>query len=68
MDQTPDIPEADDTAPEVSRPYTVSEKAFAAVGLVGCALLAYVFADIIAGGRITAALSAAPPEEYLSDD
>lgn len=63
MEETPDIPEAADPAPVESRPYTASEKLIAGLGIIGCALLAYVFMDIIASGRLTRALSAAPAEE-----
>lgn len=61
MEETPDIPEAD-PAPVESRPFGAGDKALAGVLLVGACLLGYVCLDVLAGGRLTGILSAAPPE------
>ncbi|AGS73950.1 hypothetical protein [Streptomyces collinus] len=62
MEETPDIPAADDSAPVESRPFGVGDKALAGVLLVGVMLLGYVCLDVLAGGRLTGMLSAAPTE------
>lgn len=63
MEETPDIPPAEELGPEVSRPFGGADKVLAGVLLVGVVLLGYVCVDVLAGGRITRALSA-PPQEY----
>lgn len=66
MEETPDIPETDEV-PEESRPYTLAHKAVAGLGVAACALLAFIFMDVIAGGRLTRAL-AGPPSPWEGDD
>jgi hypothetical protein len=60
MEETPDIPDAaDDAAPAVPG-FGMGNRALAGVMLVGCLLLSYVCLDVLADGRLTRALSAAP--------
>lgn len=66
MEETPDIPEAEQ-APEESRPYTVTDKAVAGVGVIACAFLAFIFLDVIAAGRLTRALAGTPWEDDSDD-
>lgn len=63
MEETPDIPAADDTAPVESRPFGAGDKALAGVLLVGVCLLGYVCLDVLAGGRLTGLMSSATPPE-----
>lgn len=63
MEETPDsLPPADSGVAEESAPYGAGDRVLAGVLLAGVALLAYVCMDVLAGGRLTAALSAASPE------
>jgi hypothetical protein len=63
MEETPDIPDAaDDAAPAVLG-FGMGNRVLAGVMLVGACLLAYVCLDVIADGRLTRALSAAPVED-----
>lgn len=62
MEETPDIPPAEEVGPAVSRPFGGADKVLAGVMLVGVLLLGYVCVDVLAGGRITRALSAPLPE------
>lgn len=62
MEETPDTPAADDAAPAESAPYGVGDRALAGVLLVGTFVLAFVCLDVLAGGRITGALTARPME------
>lgn len=65
MEDTPDsLPPAAAGEPDESRPYTATDRIVATLGLAAVTFLAYVFMDIVAGGRLTRALSAGPPEEY----
>lgn len=63
MEENPETPPADDTAPGGSAPYGIGHRVGAVVMLIGASLLAYIALDVISGGRLTEALSAAPDPE-----
>jgi hypothetical protein len=63
MEDFPDTPPADDVAPAESAPFSAANRILAGVLLAGTFVLAYVCLDVLAGGRLTRALSAPPTEE-----
>lgn len=62
MEDNPDIPADDGPAGDdgTGSGYTAVHRASAAVLLIGACLLAYVCLDVMANGRLTGMLSAAP--------